>query len=165
MLTNDENLCAPVTSPVDQWNVILIHKLYTLTMGSMYELMWLYCGISSEINDWQTETLSSDQGLIWVLHFLYTGRNRYESSQIQRCILYCMIMCVCVCVCVCVCACREPCMDRHPTGQFCVLTISADTRGVGTSPIVRPMPINGLYLHFKHIYIQCNILNLPRTVR
>ena len=38
-------------------------------------------------------------------------------------------------------------------GQFCDFNrISADTRGVGTSAVVRPMPINVLSI-FKHIYI------------
>ena len=42
--------------------------------------------------------------------------------------------------------------------------ISADTRGVGTSPVVRPMPINVLST-FKHIYI-VNVIFLicPHTV-
>ena len=38
-------------------------------------------------------------------------------------------------------------------GNFCVFNrISADTRGVGTSPVVKPMPINVLSI-FKHIDI------------
>ena len=66
-----------------------------------------------------------------------------------------------VCVCVCVCA----LVWTDIWGHFCVFNhISADTRGVGTSPVVRPMPINVLSI-FKHIYI-VNVIFLirPHTV-
>ena len=57
-----------------------------------------------------------------------------------------MYVCVCVCV-LCVCG---P-VRTNIWGQFCVLnSISADTRGVGTSPVVKPMPVNVLSI-FKHI--------------
>ena len=60
-----------------------------------------------------------------------------------------VVVVVCVCVCVCVCA----LVWTDIWGQFCDFNrISADTRGVGTSTVVRPMPINVLSI-FKHIYI------------
>ena len=78
------------------------------------------------------------------------------------CVCVCGCACVCmhafVCVCVCVCARACVCVHVHlygPTsGEFFFFfnRISADTRGVGTSPVVRPMPINVLSI-FKHIYI------------
>ena len=68
---------------------------------------------------------------------------------------YCYLKFVCVCVCVCALVLTDI------WGQFCDFNrISADTRGVGTSAVVRPMPINVLSI-FKHIYSQCNFLNLP----
>ena len=67
-----------------------------------------------------------------------------------------------VCVCVCVCA----LVWTDIWGQFCDFNhISVDTRGVGTSPVVRPMPINVLSI-FKHIYIvNVIILICPHTVK
>ena len=69
------------------------------------------------------------------------------------CVCVCMCVCVrlfvCECVCVCVCALVRTDIWRH----FCIFNrISADTRGVGTSPVVKPMPINFLSI-FKHIDI------------
>ena len=69
---------------------------------------------------------------------------------------------VCVCVCVCVCVhLYGPTSGDNFVGFF-FYRMSADTRGVGTSAVVRPMPINVLSI-FKHIYkySQCNFLNLP----
>ena len=70
-----------------------------------------------------------------------------------------------VCVCVCVCVCVRALVWTDIWGNFCVFNrISADTRGVGTSPVVRPMPINVLSI-FKHIYIVNVIFFIcPHTV-
>ena len=63
---------------------------------------------SSEINDDEQRNYRWIKVLLPVPHFLYTGKNRYESSLLQRCtyvycIYYtCVLPCVCVCVCVCV---------------------------------------------------------------
>ena len=79
------------------------------------------------------------------------------------CVCACVCLCTYVCVCVCVCMCALVWTDM--CGQFCAVNrISVDTRGVGTCPVVRPMPINVLSI-FKHIYI-VNVIFLicPHTV-
>ena len=83
-------------------------------------------------------------------------------KKVHDCSVYAFApVCAYVCVCVCVCALVWTDIWEH----FCVFKcISADTRGVGTSPVVRPMPINVLSI-FKHIYI-VNVIFLicPHTV-
>ena len=66
-------------------------------------------------------------------------------------------LCLRVCVHVCVRVCELLRIDIWR--QFCVFNrISADTCTVGTSPVVKPMPINCLFI-FKHID-NCNFLDL-----
>ena len=58
-----------------------------------------------------------------------------------------MLVCVCVCVCVC------ELVRTDIWGQFYIFKlISVDTRAVGTSPVIKPMPINFLLI-VKHIDI------------
>ena len=60
---------------------------------------------------------------------IVTEETRGENVSVSTC----MCMCTCVCVCVCVCG-----------------PVRTDIRAVGTSPVVKPMPINVLSI-FKHI--------------
>ena len=94
-------------------------------------------------------------------HVLIIDQNNFLCNRIQSLALqsHCgggggggggevVLLCV-SCFSVCVCA----LVRTNIWGHFCVFNhISADTRGVGMSPVVKPMPINVLSI-FKHIDI------------
>ena len=79
--------------------------------------------------------------------------------------LYDVAVCVTVCVpcvsvcalafvhertCVCVWGGGGGCTNQHLGEILCFNRISADTRAVGTSPVVKPMPINVLSIFLTH---------------
>ena len=107
--------------------------------------------------------------LCYWFHVLWNGALEFKHIRVihlqkwvRHVISMCLCLCVCVCalVCVCVCACALVWTDIW--GHFCVFNrISADTRGVGTSPVVKPNANQRFIYFYTHWYSQCNFLNLP----
>ena len=98
---------------------------------------------------------------IWLHYFIKVVRYREQKKSTlwgiqERTTMYMYLQCKCVCV-------RGggggAGTNRHLGAILCFNRISVDTRAVGTSPVVKPMPINVLSI-FKHI----DIVNVIDTV-